>query len=121
MASYAVLLALSGFYYSAPEKSINFAPRIYEQNFACFFSVDSGWGIYRQQLADEGGKASIEVRYGELNIQNVELSISGENVDVELGEQKISAELESSETGVVVRFAEPVCLSAGETLAIALT
>jgi uncharacterized protein (DUF608 family) len=121
MASYAVLLALSGFHYSAPEKRIGFAPRSHEQNFACFFSVDSGWGVYRQQLADTGGKASIEVRYGKLNIQNVELSISGENVEVELGEQKISAELEASETGVIVRFAEPVCLSAGETLMIVLT
>ena len=44
LASYAVLLALSGFSYSAPEQRLGFAPRVNADDFRAFFSVGSGWG-----------------------------------------------------------------------------
>ena len=50
MASYALLLALSGFGYSAPEKRIAFSPKIFQDEFRVFFSVASGWGLYTQKI-----------------------------------------------------------------------
>ena len=34
----------------APAQSLRFAPRVYHENFACFFAVDSGWGTVKQFL-----------------------------------------------------------------------
>ena len=117
MASYSVLLALSGFHYSAPAKRISFAPLIHQENFACFFSVDSGWGMYRQQIA-ENVKAMIEVRSGGIVLHEVGLPFDTEKVDVYLEGQSISARSDKGEAGIVVCFAEPVHINAGETLTI---
>jgi len=117
MASYSVLLALSGFHYSAPEKSISFAPCIHEKDFACFFSVDSGWGMYRQQIAEDA-KAMIEVRSGSLNLQEVGLPFSAEKVDAQLAGRSIPVNVEKIEAGAVVSFAETIQINAGKTLTI---
>ena len=116
MASYSVLLALSGFHYSAPAKRISFAPLICEENFACFFSVDSGWGMYRQQMPD--AKATIEVRSGELVLQEIGLPFGVGKAEVDLAGQSVSAKVDKAESGVLVSFAEPVCINVGETLTI---
>jgi len=144
MASYSLLLALSGFHYSAPAKRISFAPRIREENFACFFSVDSGWGVYRQQIlpsfrpirayiikgaetptqshyAPPGAGISvamIQMHSGDLVLQEFGLPFSMEKVDVYLEGRSISAEVDRSGTGMILRFVEPVHISAGETLTI---
>jgi non-lysosomal glucosylceramidase len=44
MASYALLIALSGFRYSAATKTLSLALQMLERPFRCFFSTASGWG-----------------------------------------------------------------------------
>ena len=117
MASYSVLLALAGFHYSAPEKRINFAPCIQEEDFACFFSVDSGWGMYRQQIA-ENTKAMIEMRNGKIVLQKIGLPFNTEKVEIDLAGRSISAKVDKDKAGIVVIFAEPVQINAGETLIV---
>ncbi len=46
MASYALLIALSGFRYSAPGKTLTLAPQLDRDPFECFFSTASGWGSF---------------------------------------------------------------------------
>ena len=46
LASWSVLLALSGFSWSAPERRLGFAPRVNEGDFRCFFSAGTGWGVF---------------------------------------------------------------------------
>src|SRR5206468_8582372 len=58
MASWSLLLALSGFHYSAPEATIGFAPVLSADDFRCFFSTGSAWGLYRQE------RAAGQQRYG---------------------------------------------------------
>ncbi len=77
MASYALLLALSGFEYSAPEKRIGFTPRIFKDYFKVFFSVPSGWGTYTQKIRGERGKFRIDVLYGYLEIREIVLPSLG--------------------------------------------
>jgi len=117
MASYSVMLALSGFQYSAPAKSMSFAPCINEDDFACFLSVDSGWGMFHQNL-DGAAKADIEVSMGNLTLQKVGLAFSANEVTVDLAGKSISAEVEKTEGGIIVNFSEPVIINAGEKLAI---
>jgi hypothetical protein len=145
MASYSVLLALSGFHYSAPARRISFAPRVHGNNFACFFSVDSGWGMYRQHTVGdrplalkrtmrEGGKktelepyvltdwgisvSAIQIRKGSIVLQEVGLPFNAENAEVYLAGQFISAQVVKGETGMVLHFAEPIDIGEGETLTV---
>ena len=130
MANYSLLLALSGFSYAAPEQRIGFAPKIHEKgfdtlrtqpkDFACFFSVASGWGMYHQQFTDTGAKVTIEVRYGELTLRTINLAISAQTISADCAGQVISAEFENGESGTTITFATPVKISAGESLTITL-
>ena len=77
MSNYAYLLALSGFRYSAPEKTLYFNPLIYRDNFQCFFSVEGAWGVIRHRMTPQGSKITIDVLEGELEIEKI---VVGEKV-----------------------------------------
>jgi hypothetical protein len=66
----------------------------------------------------ENAKAMIEVRSGSLVLQEVGLPFSTEKAEVNLAGRSISAEVDRSGAGTVLRFADPVHISAGETLTI---
>jgi uncharacterized protein (DUF608 family) len=67
LASYGLLIALSGFEYDLPRGKIAFHPAIERDHFQCFFSTGKCWGIYRQRTdADGGVERDIEVLYGSL-------------------------------------------------------
>jgi len=67
MASWGLLLALSGFKYDMLKGTISFKPVINEENFTSFWSTGKSWGIYRQKKDRQSGeiKSEIEVLYGE--------------------------------------------------------
>ena len=116
MASYSVLLALSGFHYSAPEQSIAFEPCVHKENFRCFFSVDSGWGMYNQRITDSDATVEIQVRYGNLGLQHIQLPLAATSGVVLHRSQSI----EATWNGKHLYLAQPVCIEAGETLTIAV-
>lgn len=68
LASYGVLLALTGFQCDAVNKVLTFKPAMNEANFEAFFSCGAGWGIYRQtKQADGTLNYGIETLYGHLD------------------------------------------------------
>jgi uncharacterized protein (DUF608 family) len=67
MSSYALLGALSGFRYSAVERTLWFAPRLKTQPFQCFFSTASGFGT----IALHNRTVSIHLIEGELPIERL--------------------------------------------------
>jgi non-lysosomal glucosylceramidase len=89
MASYSVLLALSGFRYSAIERSATFQPRFSADDFQCFFAAGSGWGIYRQNRKGELLTAKLECRHGKLILRQLILG----------NEEKSSSGVKASLTG----------------------
>ncbi len=128
LASYSVLLALSGFTYSAPEQRIGFAPRVSADNFTCFFCVGSGWGVYRQKTAKNGrAAASIEMRAGTLKLREFSVGMrvndpsailkpSRRKVECQIKETIVRSEQAKLETRLA--FDAPVILSAGDTLQV---
>ena len=100
MASYALLLALSGFRYSAAEERLCFSPRIFQDEFRAFFSVASGWGIYDQRIQKGGTEFRITVKYGKLALSRLELpptdgekpkgavTLDGERIDAEVRQER---------------------------------
>lgn len=56
MASWGLLIALSGFRCHMPEKQISFSPVIDKETFSCFFSTGQCWGIYEERTNAAGEK-----------------------------------------------------------------
>jgi hypothetical protein len=67
MSSYALLGALSGFRYSAVERTLWFAPRLKTRPFQCFFSTASGFGT----IALQERTVTIRMIEGELQIEKL--------------------------------------------------
>jgi len=63
LASYALLLALTGFQCDAVNKTLAFKPVINTDSFSTFFCCPDGWGIYRQSKSD----GEIETIFGDLS------------------------------------------------------
>ena len=55
MSSWGVLLALSGFSYSAPEMSMTFDPKVSAADFRTVWTAGSGWGTYAQKASSRKG------------------------------------------------------------------
>ncbi|MEM4168889.1 MAG: GH116 family glycosyl hydrolase [Thermoproteota archaeon] len=122
MSSWSLLLALSGFEYSAPEKAIGFSPKVSKDGFRCFFSTEGCWGSYSRELKEGLEKNVIEVRYGRLEIQKVKL-ITNQPADKLLSVKhssrgRVNAVLKVKGEHVVIILEEPVSLDAGEFLEI---
>ncbi len=67
MSSYALLGALSGFRYSAVDRTLWFGPRVKTRPFQCFFSTASGWGTI--ELRDR--TIAVRTIEGELKIEKL--------------------------------------------------
>ena len=118
MASYSLLLALSGFFYSAPQQSLRFAPRVWPESFACFFSVDSGWGMVRQRTYPGGVCASVEVHQGRLVLRRLTLGLQAPGARARLAGREVAAGVECRGDETELTFAEPVTIPAGQTLIV---
>jgi hypothetical protein len=118
MASYALLLALSDFFYSAPSQALHFAPRVYQDDFRCFFSVDSGWGVVKQTLGANAKRAVVEIHAGALTLRQLSIGFDAPDPRVMLAGSRIEVSARVSEGTTVLRFAEPAIIPAGESLVV---
>ena len=74
MASWSLILALSGFHYDAREAIIAFAPKVNADDFKCFYSTGSGWGTYTQTFKANALEATLQTTYGQLPLKTLALS-----------------------------------------------
>ncbi|MFH1743013.1 MAG: GH116 family glycosyl-hydrolase [bacterium] len=81
MSSWSMLLALSGFSCNAAEERIGFRPLVNEKRFECFWSTDSGWGVYRQRKSSRRVESELEVLHGELKARTIDLPLVGRDED----------------------------------------
>lgn len=66
MASWGLLIALSGYRCDMSRREISFEPVISEEDFRCFYSNGESWGIYRQWRSDGELKWEVTPLYGTL-------------------------------------------------------
>ncbi len=78
MASFGLLIALSGFRYSAATHSLYISPAIEQDIFTCFFSTASGWGVFT--LTEQN--LIVELAFGELFIENLFVTIHGQTISI---------------------------------------
>lgn len=105
MASYALLLAYSGFCFDMTQGKMGFKPLHSGQY---FWSMDGAWGTFRT----EGGNSEMRVLYGELKLQSwivpsadsvARLTLNGESVAFAAGADALKLE-------------DPIALKAGDAL-----
>jgi non-lysosomal glucosylceramidase len=83
LASWSVLMALSGYRYSAIDQSLSFSPVINVEDFRCFFAAGPAWGVYSQKMQPSSQAVRLEVSYGNLPLRYLK-------VNSRLGDGKIS-------------------------------
>lgn len=125
MSSWSVLLALSGYAYSARERRICFAPRFRPHDFRCFWSTGSGWGTFSQIGSPDEQFDEIRVLYGELELESVGFDWAvGDRPSsitslVVKGSEVIESSVEDLSEGVIlIKFAKPIILSEGESVSV---
>jgi hypothetical protein len=78
MASYALLPSLSGFRYSAVEKTLWFGPKLKVRPFATFFSTATGYGT----ISLDKSSLTVSVLEGKLEIERVCLTLDGQEKEI---------------------------------------
>ena len=118
-----LLLALSGFRYSAPEQSVGFATRLNAQDFRCFFAVDAAWGLYTQKVGEGKTELTLRVDYGELPLARVVTPLikrKATAVRAVLSGQERGLALQRDQGGYAVVFDRPLVVGRGQILKISI-
>jgi uncharacterized protein (DUF608 family) len=121
LASYGVLTALSGFSFDMVEKRLGFAPRVFEKDFRCFWSVGSAWGMYTQKTSGKKAAFRLEVKYGSLELEALEVAPGGRlprKISACVAGGAVTAGIEKADAGARIVFAGSVTIAAGECLEI---
>ncbi len=124
MASWSLITALSGFYYSAPEKTISFFPVVNQEKFRCFFSAGTAWGSYSQMMKADAFAVSLEVSFGKLKLDKILIPLPSNikpdkiktNINVSSKQMKGTSTLEGGH--IAVSFEQPLELGVNNTLNI---
>lgn len=112
LASWSLLLALSGFYYDAFQKRLAFQPRWQAEPFRCFFAAGNAWGTL---LFNPRKEARVNVLWGTLSLETICLPQASDSWrEVSLVSPSESFQWERG----VVRFSRPITLSKGLNLVI---
>jgi len=98
LANYNALLALSGFRYSGVEKMVRLAPKVYQDDFRAFFSVDSGWGLISQKSGSKQFTVKIDVKKGKLAVSSLNLAVkkTPKKLSARIATKKLTAKTEKA-------------------------
>lgn len=123
LASWSVLMALSGFRYSGVDHALAFFPAIDSEDFRCFFAAGSAWGMYSRQTQHKEQSITLEVVHGQLLLSNFSLrnDIGAERVAIarlQLAGREAAQQHNVSVENDKIRidFREPVNVEAGTAL-----
>ncbi|MGH9615529.1 MAG: GH116 family glycosyl-hydrolase [Acidobacteriaceae bacterium] len=73
MASWGSIPMLSGFHYNSLISELGIHPLIHKQDFRCFWSTPTAWGIFEQKSANDRSTLTLEVNKGAIDIQHLKL------------------------------------------------
>ncbi len=125
MSSWSLLLALSGYRYSAPNRSLGFAPRVSSEDFCCFFTAGESWGRYTQRRDGPAQTHTLDLMWGGLTLERLQVPRLTEGVDLALCRLSASGtdlegRLDVRDGGLAVEFAAGFTLRAGDSLVVGI-
>jgi len=122
MASWAVLLALSGYQYDGVKGSMEFDPALSHDNFSTFWSCGSGWGTYSQAKDRDRTSVKLALDYGTLKLNELSLTTANppKEVRVTVNDKSERVTLKVQEGKAMIRFAPTLQLSKKDVLKIDL-
>ena len=120
LASWSLLLGLSGYEYSAPDAHLAFSPRLNAESFRCLFTTGSGWGTFNQHIGTGEATASLELAGGTLMLRQFGFApgpVESPRLTAAINRAPITARL--GEAGLAT-FDAPVQLKVGDRLEVRL-
>lgn len=124
MSIWSVLLAMQGFEYDGPAGVIGFSPIWEPDNHASFFSTAEGWGLFSQQRGESRLVASLDLRFGELSLNEIQLAIPerkrAKEVYVRVSEARYEFKTLQQAQDVKLQLEETIQLKRGDKLEIAI-
>ena len=125
MAAWSLIVALSGFQYSAVERSMKFAPKISHQDFRCFWSTPTAWGSYGQRLSAGELEVWLAVEYGDLRLKCLAVELGPKLDATSVGEVAVpsdsGAQVQLRENTLIVEFPGGADFAAGEMFTVGST
>lgn len=118
MASWSLLLAFSGFEYSAPARMLRFRPRINLKSVHCFFCAGTAWGTYSQERAEGEVLSRVRIEEGSLTIAELRVPYRGTKGRITTS---LPAETAVQAGEAVIRFREAARFHTGQELTIRMT
>jgi hypothetical protein len=124
MASWSLLLALSGYHYDSAERQLRFAPAGNPGDFKCFFSAPAAWGSLAQTSGASAQTARVIIKRGTLALQSVRLALP-ENARFTSAALTVGGKTAPARLRVAGRMAEaqfePLLLQQGDELTLNLS
>ena len=119
LSSWTLLLAYSGFRYSAVTKDLRFHPRIGGVPFRSLFVTGSAWGVCSQEDLSEGGRQiEFSVIEGHLHIASFRLAVPTQPVEALVQGQRVPIAIKDGEAHLLL--SEPLRIGAGQACRVRL-
>jgi len=124
MSSWGLILALSGYHYSAPQRTMRFNPKVCRDNFRVFWSTGGGWGTYRQHFGPKSGMVCLSVNKGSLGLSRLSVAapqFESAAVTARLNDEQVECTCRTENGMLVLEFPQDgVTILQGDTLRLAL-
>jgi len=125
MSSWGLIIALSGYFYSARERLMQFSPKVSQGDFRCFWSNASAWGTFCQKLSENLAEIRLDVLHGEQRLRSLRLGLEAPGTEVsallEVGDELVRCSAMSGGGWVELRFEKEITISAGGALTARIT
>ncbi|MGI6368875.1 MAG: GH116 family glycosyl-hydrolase [Anaerolineae bacterium] len=118
MASWSLLTGLSGYSFDLGAGVLGFAPRLWAEDYATFWSADGVWGQYSQRLG-KSLRVALRVEHGSVTLKGLDLGAlqGGVPRTVRMGERQWPLTVTKGD-GLAIRWEAPITLRAGDTLVL---
>ncbi len=114
MSSWSLMLALSGYHYDAHRQHLEVLPKVNRDDFRCFVSLGTAWGVFSQRRDFHGYYACLEILWGQVDLRTIKLSLDRAQVTAGID----GVLIESEEVEGTISFVPAAALVAGQRLEI---
>ena len=122
MASYGLLLAVSGFDYHGPKGYMAFNPKINPDNFKAPFTTANGWGSF-SQVSENGAQINtLAIQHGTVKLSEIQVFCAGSRrseVLLQINDREVSSSVTGSDNRYLISW-KGSNLKAGDKLTIQL-